>query len=136
MAAGTDPRGLDLTLRMSKVVGMGTYETGLARRQAHTHIKRTCACGRVLEGNGAVRHLRTCPQQLAAHGWRLDKRMAEAIRDEYRIGSSHIIRAVERRLGDDYLARREAGDLSEMSWPEYRDRVWQYADQAASQTWP
>jgi hypothetical protein len=62
--------------------------------------------------------------------------MAAAVRDEYRVGSAHIIVYVEKQLGQVYLARRASGNRSDLPWAEYRDLVWRYADEAAGNAQP
>lgn len=105
-----------------------------ARRNAWQKISIDCPCGRRVHGNGKA-HQRSCDVHLRTHGWPLEDAMVAAILDEYRGQGAHVVGAVQKRLGQDYLARRAAGDKTEMRWIEYRDKVWQYADEAAIRTW-
>lgn len=102
------------------------------RRNAGRKIKHTCACGRLIIGNGKA-HQRWCEVHLRERGWPLANSMADAIRNEYPGStSSDIIRHVERELGRIYLERRAAGDMSDLPWREYRDLVWRLAEEAGA----
>lgn len=102
-----------------------------ARRNAWQKINRECPCGRVVHGNGKA-HERTCEAHLRKHGWPLDAGMVAAIHDFYPpiAGRTPLVGEVERRLGAVYLERRAVGDKTELPWREYRDLVWQFADEA------
>lgn len=109
--------------------GMDGARAG-ARRNAARKISAECPCGRRYYGNGKA-HPRSCETHLREVGWPIDDGMAAAIRAAHPDRSAEIIRAVERGLGRIYLSRRAAGDKSEMSWTEYRERLWRLADDAA-----
>jgi hypothetical protein len=105
-----------------------------ARREAYRKIHTTCACGRRLEGNFAVSHLRTCETNLRENGWPIEDGMKQALMQEYRSsGYVQILRAVELKLGQLYLARRASGDKTALPWREHRDTIWVFADEAANQ---
>lgn len=102
-----------------------------ARRNAYQKIRNDCSCGRVLRGNLAVSHLRACETHLAAVGYPLEESMRTAIMREY--GHSNYVATlthVERGLGEIFLQRRAAGNKQPMPWIEYRDTIWQLAEQA------
>lgn len=103
-----------------------------ARRNAHKKIVYTCSCGQVVTGNGKF-HQRTCAMHLRERGWPMETRMHEAIREQYAgvLSTALLISAIERRLGQIYLTRREGGNLDELRWIEYRDLVWQLAEEEA-----
>jgi hypothetical protein len=102
------------------------------RRNAHEKIKYECPCGQVVTGNGKF-HQRTCAVHLRERGWPMEARMHDALREHYagKVGVAGLIGNIERRLGQIYLARRESGNLDEMRWIEYRDLVWQLAEEEA-----
>jgi hypothetical protein len=103
---------------------MGSYETGLARKEAWRKIHTTCPCGREVFGNGKV-HQRNCETHLRVNGWPLDAAMTKAIRQEYLSqDAAKRIRAAEMALGRIYLKRRAAGDKTELGWREFKDVVW------------
>lgn len=104
-----------------------------AMRSAHTRHRVTCDCGKVLSGNGRKTHQRACPPHLAASGWPLDDGFCDAIRRTYPGRGADVIRHVEKRLGADVLARREAGNRRPMSWAVLKALVWTYADEWAAQ---
>lgn len=104
-----------------------------ARRNAYKKIRHDCACGRTLRGNLAISHLRACETNLAQRGYPLEQSMQQALRDHYRPNYG-IITAVERGLGQIFLNRRRAGNKQPMPWIEYRDTIWQLAEQAEQET--
>ncbi|MCT7372992.1 hypothetical protein [Mycolicibacterium llatzerense] len=111
--------------------GMDGARAG-ARRMAHRKITHECACGRVLYGNLATSHLRSCEQNLRVNGWPIDAGMRDALLREYS-GRRYVevLTAVERGLGRIYLDRRAGGDKSPLPWLEYRDTIWRLAEEAA-----
>lgn len=104
--------------------------TRLRMRTAHLNQTLTCACGRVLHGNGAPSHLRTCAASLARDGWPLETAMQLAVFRAYPGRGAATLAAVQRRLGQLYLRRRRGGDKTPLPWAEYRDLVWRYAAEA------
>ena len=102
------------------------------------YAKRTCDCGAMVFSNSGT-HERACPAYLAAHGYKLQASWDEAIREHYRLARSFdatapygfdVIPGVERRLGDWFLERRAAGDLSTPAHREFHELVWRFADEA------
>jgi hypothetical protein len=110
-------------------MGGGTDGGGNRRADAWRKIHRTCPCGREVFGNGKA-HQRSCEAHLSAYGWPLDDGMADAVRRECAPGAVTYVQA---RLGEMYLERRHSGKVAPLSWAEYRDAVWRFADEFAMQ---
>ncbi|OHU12784.1 hypothetical protein [Mycobacteroides chelonae] len=97
------------------------------RKNGWRKIHSTCVCGREIYGNGKS-HWRSCEQHLKTSGWPMETAMVHALFAEGH--GADIVRAVELGLGKLYLKRRAEGVKIELPWREYRDTVWQLADEA------
>lgn len=109
-------------------------EARRARAAKHAERGETCACGRVIHGNGRATHQRACEPYLRAYGWPLADATVEGLRAQLRedhvaidnpggagrrpVYASDVLFGIQRRIAAVVLARRAEDDRRPLGWRE------------------
>lgn len=100
-------------------------------RTAHLNHRTTCACGRVLHGNGAKSHLRACEKNLNESGWPLADGWITTFVDAGLPGAE-TARRVQLGLGRWALEHRTpTGRVTQpdsLPWQRFKELIWQLAE--------